>query len=212
MEKENRYLVVEGPIGVGKTSLAKILSEELGLRLELEVVEKNPFLKKFYADPKRYAFETQTFFLLSRFRQQMELSQGELFSQGLAADYFFQKDRIFAYLNLNEDELKLYERLQPILATRLAVPDLVIYLQAETAVLMERIKERKFDFEKGVERSYVDEVNRAYSRFFFNYQDSPLLIINTNEIDFVNNKKDLDNLIVQIRTMKAGMRFYSQTK
>ncbi len=212
MQKENRYLVIEGPVGVGKTRLAEMLSQELNLQLVLEVIEDNPFLKKFYADSKRYAFETQTFFLLSRFRQQMELSQGDLFSQGLVADYFFQKDRIFAYLNLNEDELKLYERLQPILASRLAQPDLVIYLQADTDVLMERIKERKFDFERGISRAYIDEVNRAYSRFFFNYQDSPLLIINTNEIDFVRKKSDLNDLIIQIRKMKSGVRFYSRAK
>ncbi len=212
MDKENRYIVVEGPIGIGKTSLAKILSEELDLKLVLEEVEDNPFLKKFYAEPRRYAFENQIFFLLSRFRQQLELSQGELFNQGVVADYFFQKDRIFAYLTLDEDELKLYERLQPMLATRLAQPDLVIYLQADTGVLMERIRERKLDCEKGIERSYVDEVSRAYSRFFFNYQDSPLLIINTNEIDFIHNKKDLDDLITQISKMKSGVRFYSRTK
>src|SRR5437667_9040354 len=168
---ENRYIVVEGVIGVGKTSLARLLSDRLKARLVLEEVEENPFLKDFYRDRARYAFQTQMHFLFSRYQQQRSLPQLELFSERMVSDYLFQKDRIFASLNLSDRELALYERLVAWLELDVMKPDVVVYLQANPDVLMERIGRRGRPFEKEMEREYIRQLNEAYNYFFFHYSD-----------------------------------------
>jgi len=203
-----RYLVVEGPIGVGKTSLAEALADRLKGRKLLENPEGNPFLPLFYQDRRRYAFQTQLYFLLNRFRQQQELLQFDLFTRRVVSDYLFAKDRIFAMLNLDEQELSLYERLHPILEAQVPRPDLVLYLQASTDVLLERIALRGRSYEKEIERGYLEEVNAAYNHFFLHYQESPLLIVNTNELDFVKHKEDFEELLKQIAEVKAGTHYY----
>ncbi|MFQ5903012.1 MAG: deoxynucleoside kinase, partial [Candidatus Binatia bacterium] len=182
---KTKYIVVEGPIGVGKTSLAKILASEFQARTVFEKVEENPFLPKFYEDRETYAFQNQIFFLLNRYQQQRELSQQELFSQNTVADYLFAKDRIFATLTLSNEELNLYQQIYQLLDTRVPRPDLVVYLQARPEVLYKRIKKRDKSYEKGVTLEYLREVAQAYNRFFFHYDESPLLVVNTSEIDFV---------------------------
>jgi len=205
---DHRYIVVEGPIGVGKTSLVKILSERLQGRKVLEVVEENPFLSSFYQDREKWAFQTQLFFLLSRFKQQQELFQQDLFTSATVSDYLFAKDRIFACLNLNGNELSLYDRVFEALGTRVAKPDLVIYLQARLDVLLGRIKKRGREFERKFDADYLEQLTRSYNEFFFHYSETPLLVINTSEIDFVNNDADLENLISVIRKMKKGTHHY----
>jgi len=203
-----KYLVIEGPIGVGKTSLVSLLADELGGRAVLEETENNPFLFRFYRDRRRWAFQTQLFFLLSRFRQQEELAQQDLFSNATISDAFLPKDRIFASLNLSPDELVLYDQVYSLLRTRLPKPDLVIYLHAETAVLMQRIKQRGREYEKDLSWDYLHDLNRAYNDFFFAYTETPLLVIQTTDIDFVKNGADLVDLIRQIRQMKGGIQYY----
>ena len=207
MEK-SRYIAIEGPIGVGKSSLAELLARELGGRTLLEEVEENAFLPKFYGDMKKYAFQTQLFFLLSRYQQQKDMFQPELFNTSVVSDYLFAKDRIFAYLNLDENELCLYEQVYRLLDTRIPKPDLVIYLQASTDVLFDRIGRRNFDYEKGVKDEYLEKLIDAYNRYFFYYSDTPLLVVNTTEIDFVNNPEDLANLVKEIKSMKGGSQHY----
>ena len=204
-----RYIVVEGVIGVGKTSLTKLLATRLNGRLNLEVVEENPFLKKFYDDRSAYAFQTQIFFLLSRFRQQQDLFQHDLFSGALLSDYLFAKDRIFATLNLSDDELALYNQLATILEQRVLKPDLVVYLQARTEVLLERIRFRGRAFETEMDASYLDALNGAYSYFFHHYKDSPLLVVNTDSLDFVNVPRDFDLLFEQIMDKFTGTRYFA---
>jgi deoxyguanosine kinase len=204
-----RYIVVEGVIGVGKTSLAKLLAAKTEARLNLEIVEENPFLSKFYADRAGYAFQTQIFFLLSRFRQQQSLFQHDLFSATLIADYLFAKDRIFANLNLSDDELALYDQIATILEQRILKPDLVIYLQARTDVLMSRIHWRGRDFERDMDSEYIDALNRAYNYFFHHYQGTPLLVVNTDELDFVNMPRDFDCLFEQLTDSFQGTRFFA---
>ena len=206
---KGRYIVIEGPIGVGKTSLVNLLAKKLSARRVLEVVEDNPFLRKFYADTKRYAFQTQLFFLLSRYRQQLDLAQQDLFHQCVVCDYLFDRDKIFAYLNLDDNELSLYDQIYSLLKARLAVPDVVIYLQAGTDVLLERIKRRGRDYEKSISRTYLEELNQAYNYFFFHYSQTPLLVINTSVIDFVKNPADLDDLARQIGNAKQGTEYYT---
>jgi deoxyadenosine/deoxycytidine kinase len=203
-----KYLVIEGPIGVGKTSLVSLLADELGGRAVLEETENNPFLFRFYRDRRRWAFQTQLFFLLSRFRQQEELAQQDLFSNATISDAFLPKDRIFAALNLSPDELVLYDQVYSLLRTRLPKPDLVIYLHAETAVLMQRVKLRGREYEKDLSWEYLDDLNRAYNDFFFAYTETPLLVIQTTDIDFVKSGADLADLIRQIRQMKGGIQYY----
>ena len=204
-----RYIVVEGVIGVGKTSLAKLLTTRLGARLNLEVVEENPFLHKFYADRAGLAFQTQIFFLLSRYRQQQHLFQPELFRTALVSDYLFAKDRIFANLNLNDDELALYDQLAAILEQRILKPDLVIYLQARTPILLERIRWRGRAFERDIGGDYLDALNGAYNYYFHHYRDTPLLVVNTNELDFVNSSRDFDLLFEQLTEAFQGTRFFA---
>ena len=201
---ENRYMVIEGPIGVGKTSLATLLAQRFSGRLILESVEENPFLGSFYEDRQKYAFQTQLFFLLSRFRQQQELFQQDLFSSVTLSDYLFAKDRIFACLNLDPNELGLYDRIFEALGSRISKPDLVIYLQARLDVLLTRIRRRGREFERKIDPQYLDELMKAYNEFFFHYSETPLLVINTSDIDFVANEEDLENLVGVIRRMRRG--------
>jgi deoxyadenosine/deoxycytidine kinase len=203
-----RYIVTEGPVGVGKTSLTSLLAEELGARLILEQAEENPFLNNFYKDPARYRFQTQMFFLLSRFSQQQEMVQPDLFTRITISDYLFDKDRIFAYLTLDENELALYEQFYKILEPKIVQPDLVIFLQADTDTLLRRIKQRGRSFEKEIGLDYIAAVNEAYNQFFFRYTDTPLLVINTSDIDFVHRREDLDDLLKQILGMKQGTQYY----
>jgi deoxyadenosine/deoxycytidine kinase len=203
-----RYIAVEGPIGVGKTSLVDLLSERLGARKLLEVAEDNPFLPNFYKDPRRYAFQTQLWFLLNRFRQQQDLLQFDLFRQTLVADYLFAKDKIFAYLTLEDYELALYEWVHALLQVRVPTPDLVIFLQASTEALLERIAIRGKAYEREIDRKYLQDLNEAYTHFFFHYTASPLLVVNTSDIDFVNRREDFEDLIKKISETRAGMHYY----
>jgi deoxyguanosine kinase len=203
-----KYIVTEGPIGVGKTSLTTLLAKELNARLILERAEENPFLSDFYSDPGRYRFQTQMFFLLNRFSQQQEMAQPDLFTRVTIADYLFDKDRIFAYLNLDEHELPLYEQFYKILEPKIVKPDLVIFLQADTDTLLKRIKQRGRPFEKGIDHDYIASVNEAYNQFFFRYSETPLLVVNTSGIDYVRNKEDLDDLKKQILGTNRGTQYY----
>ncbi len=206
---ENRYLVIEGVIGAGKTSLSRMLQDRLSAQLVLEEVEENPFLKDFYRDRARYAFQTQMHFLFSRYQQQRNLKQTDLFSDKLVADYLFQKDRIFASLNLVDKELALYERLVGWLELDVVKPDVVVYLQASTETLMERIMKRNRSFEKDMDRSYIEKLNEAYNHYFFHYADTPLLVVNTNRIDFVNQPDDFEDLLKRILSHRQGTMYYS---
>jgi len=206
---DNRYIVVEGVIGVGKTSLSRLLSERLSAKLVLEEVEENPFLKDFYRDRTRYGFQTQMHFLFSRYQQQRNLRQLELFNERMVADYLFQKDRIFAGLNLQERELALYERLVGWLELDVMKPDVVVYLQASPDTLMERIAKRGRSFEKEMDREYIRSLNEAYNHFFFHYVDAPLLVVNTNRIDFVNNPDDFQDLEKRILSHRQGTVYYA---
>jgi len=203
-----RYIAVEGPIGVGKTALARRLASEFGSRLLLETVEENPFLRKFYEDPERHAFQTQLFFLLERYRQQRELGQLDLFTQGTVADYLFAKDGIFASLTLGADEFQLYQQIFQMLDQRLPRPDLVIYLEARTDVLMRRLKKRERDYERGITPEYLEKLTEAFRSYFHNYTEAPLLVVNCSDIDFVEHGGDLADLIKEVRAMKQGVQHY----
>jgi deoxyadenosine/deoxycytidine kinase len=207
MEKA-RTIAVEGPIGVGKTTLATALAERLGSRLVLEAVEENPFLASFYQDRKKHAFQTQLFFLLSRFQQQQELFQQDLFSQGTVADYLFAKDRIFASLTLDANELALYERVWQAIGGRVVKPDLVVYLQARADVLQARIRKRGRDFERHLAPDYLEALSRAYADFFFHYEETPLLVVNTTAID-LGDEADLEALLTEIRRHRKGRLHYN---
>lgn len=208
LPEKYRYIVIEGPIGVGKTTLAQILAERLGAKLVLEPVEENPFLPQFYDDARKYAFQTQLFFLLSRFQQQQALHQGELFTQSTVADYLFAKDRIFAALTLDPNELALYERLYGALGPRVVKPDLVIYLQARTEVLLQRIKRRGRSYERQIDPHYVESLATAYNDFFFHYEETPLLVVNTSDIDIVESAEDVEALATVIRRHRKGTQHY----
>lgn len=199
-----RYVVVEGPIGVGKTTLTKRLREQLGGRAVFEVVEENPFLRSFYADRGKYAFQTQMFFLLSRFKQQQELFQEDLFNQVLLSDYLFAKDRIFATLTLDPNELALYERVYENLGPRVRKPDLVVYLRARIDVLLARIRKRGRDFERRFDSAYLEELCRVYNDFFFHYDETPLLVVDTSDLDYVSNAEDFEAILNEIRGARSG--------
>ena len=202
-------IAIEGPIGVGKTSLAQLLSKELGARLVLEDFEDNPFLPDFYNDPERFGFQTQLFFLLQRYRQQQDLRQVDMFQKLLITDYMFVKDRLFASLNLGDKEMQLYDTVASLLERNIIRPDIVIYLQADTDVLMKNIEKRGRNMEKNVTWEYIDALNQVYTEYFFRYQDTPLVIINTNNIDFVENENDLKEVIDYIRQPVSGTKFFN---
>ena len=204
----HRYIAVEGPIGVGKTTLTKALAKRFGGRTVFEVVEENPFLANFYQDRNKFAFQTQLFFLLSRFQQQQEIFQQDLFSQMTVSDYLFAKDRIFASITLDANELSLYERVYEQIAPRVLKPDLVIYLQARLEVLLARIKKRGRDFERKFDPDYLAELSSGYNDFFHRYDDTPLLVINTSELDFVDSEADFDELLRAIASATSGTKYY----
>jgi deoxyadenosine/deoxycytidine kinase len=208
MDLKHRYIVVEGPIGVGKTTLTRALSKRFGARTVFEIVEENPFLASFYQDRNKFAFQTQLFFLLSRFKQQQELFQQDLFSKVTISDYLFAKDRIFASITLDPNELSLYERIYQTLGPRVMKPDLVIFLQARLDVLLARIKKRGREFERKFDPEYLAELARTYNDFFHRYDETPLLIINTSDIDFVDNEEDLGELIRALSQIRHGTHYY----
>ncbi len=207
---EIRHIAIEGVIGAGKTSLAQRLTEYLPAKLVVEKFEENPFLPKFYDDPQRYAFQTQLFFLLSRYKQQQELIQADLFHRFLVTDYIFEKDKIFAYLNLEDDELKLYETVVNSIEHNVPTPDLVVYIQSSVQRLMANIRLRGREFERGMSEQYIRDLNEAYNYFFFRYKAAPLLIVNATQIDFVHNNEDFEDLLKEIfRANKAPVEYYN---
>jgi deoxyguanosine kinase len=202
-----RHVAVEGPIGVGKTSLVTMLSKRLRGTKILEDVD-NPFLAEFYNDKRGAAFRCELFFLLSRFDQQRHLAQRDLFTELLLADYTFAKSKIFAYLTLEDSELLIYNRLYEVLFDMVPKPDLVIYLQANIDTLLRRIKRRGREYERTISPAYLQEVSDAYAHYFYRYDETPLLVVNTNEIDFVHTTGDFDALVEQIRKAQKGTHYY----
>ena len=203
------YIAIEGPIGVGKTSLAKLLSKRLSAKLILEKFEDNPFLSEFYNDPGRFAFQTQLFFLLQRYQQQQDIRQVDMFHNLIISDYMFIKDRLFASLNLDDKEMNLYDSIANMMERNVINPDLIIYLQADTSTLMKNIDKRGRDFENNISYDYINALNEIYTEYFFRYNDTPLVIINTNNIDFVNNADDLDQVIEYIIQPASGTKFFN---
>ncbi len=204
-----RYIVVEGPIGVGKTTLAKHLADSFNGKVLLEGMDENPFLTRFYLDPKTYALSTQLFFLLQRSRQAQELSQNDMFAPVCVADFMVEKDRLFAMMTLNEDELRLYEQIYAHLTMDAPRPDLVIYLQAPVEVLMERIKKRGRSYEQGINEGYLSRLVELYMVFFYEYSAAPLLIVNTSELDFSGKNRDYNLLLEQVRKIRVGRHYFN---
>ncbi len=205
------YIAVEGVLGVGKTSFAKKLAEDLNARLVLEEVDNNPFLEKFYKDMKNNALQTQLFFLLNRAQQQEPLKQMDLFFGKIVADYLIEKDRIFAYITLGENELNLYEKIYKIVVNEgnLLKPDLSIYLQASVEVLQERIKKRGRSFERKISKDYIYNLTQAYNHYFSHFTASPLVIVNTDEVDFVNDEESYKMIRDYILNVKGGVTYYT---
>ena len=202
-----RHIAIEGPIGVGKTSLVELLASRFeGVKVLEDVT--NPFLEPFYRGRAGAAFQVQLFFLLSRHQQHVELAQMDLFTRLVVADYTMPKDRIFARMNLDDEEFRLYDRLYRLLTARLPRPDLVIYLEAGVDTCMKRIRMRGREFERGMDPEYLVRLKDAYNGFFFRYTETPLLVVNTDEIDFVNNPEDFDNLVMQIARTRQGTQVY----
>ena len=205
----SRFIVVEGPIGVGKTSLATKLAESLSADLILEEVQTNPFLERFYQEGRSAALPAQMFFLFERARQIESLRQSDLFSNVRVSDYIFSKDNLFAELNLSPDELSLYNQVVTSLNIDAPVPDLVIYLQASVDSLMQRIARRGIGYERAIERAYLEKLTDAYARFFHAYNEGPLLIVNASQIDPVNSQADYDQLFEQIEKTTGGRHFFN---
>jgi deoxyguanosine kinase len=202
-----QHIAVEGPIGVGKTSLVTLLAKRFRGTKILEDVD-NPFLDDFYKDKRGAAFRCQLFFLLSRYDQQRSIAQGDLFTELLLADYTFPKDKLFAYLTLDDSELMIYNRLYDLLFETVPKPDLVIYLQGNLDTLLRRIKRRGRAYEKSISPQYLQELSEAYSHYFYRYEETPLLVVNTNDIDFVNTSAHFDQLVEQIRNAQKGTQYY----
>ncbi len=207
--QQRRYIVVEGPIGVGKTSLARRLAESFGCELLLEDAESNPFLARFYQNPRQGALPAQLFFLMQRAQQMQDLRQADLFNPVRVADFLLEKDRLFAQLTLDDDELRLYEQVYERLAIDAPQPDLVVYLQAPVDVLRHRIGRRGIGYEQLMEAGYLPRLVDAYTRFFHNYQEAPLLIVNAAEIDPVHNDDDYARLLERIGRARGGRHYYN---
>lgn len=204
------YIAVEGVIGAGKSSVAQMLSEKLNAKLILESFEDNPYLEKFYIKPEEYAFRTQMFFLLERYTQLRETHQKELFQNFIVSDYIFEKDKIFAYLNLSDDELKIYEHVVTGLDKGIVVPDLVIYLQSTVERLMQNIRKRNREFEKEISEDYISSLNEAYNYFFSRYKATRILIVNCEEVDFVSNTSDFAELVNEIfNSDLSAVKYYN---
>ncbi|MDH3670914.1 MAG: deoxynucleoside kinase [Gammaproteobacteria bacterium] len=210
MNRDNPgYLAIEGPIGVGKTSLARRLADAFGSKALLEQPEENPFLDRFYQARARFALPTQLFFLFQRARQIQQLKQGDMFRPGCVADFLLEKDSLFARVNLDDDELRLYQQVYSHLSLDLPVPDQVVYLQAPVEVLMPRIRQRDVGYEHLIEREYLQQVVDAYTQFFYHYSAGPLLVVNAAEINFVDNDDDFEVLVDQIRKYRSGRHFFN---
>jgi len=208
MTERPRYIAVEGPVGVGKSALARILAERLGARLIEEAPEENPFLRAYYQDRKKHAFQAQLFFLLSRFQQQQALFQQDLFSRSTIAEYLFARDRIFALLTLGTDELALYDRVYELLGPRVVKPDLVVYLQARPEVLLARVRRRGRDYERSIDVAWLEGLSKAYNDFFFHYDETPLLVVNASDIDLEGNMEDVEALLAVVRKHRKGTQHY----
>ena len=206
---EFEFIAVEGAIGVGKTSFARILGKKLNAKIVLENVEENPFIKEFYQNPKEFAFITQINFLFIRYEQQRKLFQRDLFYTRIITDYVFWKDRIFACVNLNEKELALYDKISNLLIKEVPTPDLIIFLQSSYKKLMENIKKRNYPYEENITEDYLKVITEAYNQYFFNYNISPLLVVNIEEMDFVTNPDEIDNIINYIKTPFQGTKYYN---
>jgi len=204
-----RYIVIEGPIGVGKTSLATRLAKDFGGELLLEGADENPFLERFYRNPRHAALPTQLFFLFQRAQQIQDLRQSDLFASVRVADFLLEKDRLFAQLTLDDDELDLYNRVYDNITVDAPRPDLVIYLQAPTEVLLTRVQKRGRHFERFIETNYLERLVEAYTRFFHYYSDSPLLIVNAADIDLVNNTRDYELLVDRLRRVRSGRHYFN---
>ena len=209
MRRNFRYIAVEGPIGVGKTTLARALGRALDARVILEESDANPFLRHFYENPRRYAFQTQLFFLASRYKQQQEIYQRDLFHQTTVTDYLFEKDRIFASIALSEDELRLYHKIASYFSANIPKPSLVVLLQASVESLMARIRKRAFDFEAPMDIEYLRWVVETYNRHFFDYSDAPLLVVNTDEVNVASDPDELAELIEQMSRHEHGIQYYA---
>ena len=205
----SKYIVIEGPIGVGKTSLSNKLALEWDAELILENVDDNPFLSKFYKNPREVSLQTQLYFLLTRTRQVQSFKQQDIFSQTRVSDFMLQKDRLFAQVTLNNEEYDLYDQLYSYMAVDIPKPDLLIYLQAPANVLMKRIKKRGRNFEKYINTEYLERLNSMYLKFFSNYEGSLLLIVNAEDIDFVNNAIDYKNLLDKIYSIDKGRHYFN---
>lgn len=203
------YIVVEGPIGVGKTSLARRLADAFGAQPLLERPDENPFLERFYESRIHFALPTQLFFLFQRARQIQELKQRDMFSPGCVADFLIDKDKLFARVTLDDDELRLYEQVYAQTIRDLPVPDLVIYLQAPVDVLLDRIRRRGIDYERGIDREYMNRLVEAYTQYFHHYAASPLLVVNAAEINFVDRDEDFEVLLAHIRKTRTGRHFFN---
>lgn len=203
------YVVVEGPIGVGKTTLAKRLAATYETELLLEGADENPFLDRFYKNPKEAALPTQLFFLFQRARQAQELRQGDMFCPVRIADFLMEKDRMFAQLTLDDEELKLYYQVYSQLALDAPLPDLVIYLQAPVEVLMRRVQKRGIAIEQNIDQKYLQKICEAYTEFFYHYDQAPLLIVNAAEIDLVGNESDYQQLLAEMQTLEKGRHYFN---
>jgi len=209
MDHKPGFIVIEGPVGVGKTTLAKRLSESFNTELLLEGAAENPFLNHFYENKKNVAFQTQLFFLFQRAQQMQDLKQTDMFRPVHVADFIMEKDRLFAELTLDEEEYKLYQQVYQHLVIDAPVPDLVIYLQAPVDVLRKRISHRGRNYERSMNNDYLNRLNESYARFFHDYNQSPLLIVNAEEIDLVNNESDYNLLLEHIRKVKSGRHYFN---
>jgi len=202
------HVAVEGPIGVGKTTVVDRLAERLEAKKLVEDWSTNPFLRAFYDGRPGAAFQSELFFLLSRYRQQQDLVQRQLFTQTTLVDYVFERSRLFAYLNLADSELMIYDKLYALLSDSVPRPDLIVYLQAPTEVLMRRVKARGRPEEHQLSEEYLAEVNRAYNHYFFHYSATPLLVVNTEGVDFARSEEDVADLLKQVRAMGKGTQYY----